>query len=146
MSKITDIKARYILDSRGNPTIEADVILSNNIVGRASVPSGASTGQFEALELRDKDNNFNGKHVLRAINNIDSQIKPLLLNMNINDIRDIDYKMIQADGTDNKNKFGANAILAVSLASLRAAAKNEKINLHEYINDAKIKKACWISE
>ena len=71
MSKITDIRARYILDSRGNPTIEADVILSNNIVGRASVPSGASTGHFEALELRDKDHNFNGKHVLQAINNID---------------------------------------------------------------------------
>jgi len=134
MSKITDIRARYILDSRGNPTIEADVILSNNIVGRASVPSGASTGQFEALELRDKDNNFNGKHVLRAINNIDTKIKPLLLNMNINDIRAIDYKMIQADGTDNKNQFGANAILAVSLASLRAAANNKKNNLYEYIN------------
>ena len=134
MSKIIDIKARYILDSRGNPTIEADVILSNNMIGRASVPSGASTGHFEALELRDQDNSFNGKHVLRAINNIIYHIKPLLLDMDINDIRAIDDKMIQADGTDNKNKFGANAILAVSLASLRAAANNQKLDLYEYIN------------
>ena len=120
--EIKDIKARFILDSRGNPTIEADVILSNNIKGRAAVPSGASTGDKEALELRDKSPAWNGQGVNKAIANINNQIKPALIGQSVLDIQQIDTTMIQLDGTNTKSKIGANAMLAVSLASVQAGA------------------------
>ena len=133
MSKIKNIIPRYILDSRGNPTIEVDIVLDNNIIGRASVPSGASTGKFEALELRDNSVEFHGKHVLRAIQNIKKTIKPALIGLNIRDISKIDSKMISIDGTDNKEKLGANAILGVSLACVKAGALSIQKPLFEYI-------------
>src|SRR3990167_8386576 len=114
--KIIDIKARYILDSRGWPTVEADVILDNGVLGRASVPSGASTGTEEAIELRDEDiKHYSGKGVLKAINNIHNNILPVIKGLEAWDQHLIDKKMIDADGTENKTNFGANAILAVSL-------------------------------
>ena len=133
MSKIKNIIPRYILDSRGNPTIEVDIVLDNNIIGRASVPSGASTGKFEALELIDNSVEFHGKHVLRAIQNIKKTIKPALIGLNIRDVSKIDSKMISIDGTDNKEKLGANAILGVSLACVKAGALSIQKPLFEYI-------------
>ena len=125
---IKNIKARYILDSRGNPTIETDIILNNGILGRAAVPSGASTGKHEALELRDKDKTkYLGNSVNKAIQNIHQKIKPLLLNVNINNIEEIDNIMLEADGTRNKKNFGANSILGVSLGCLHAGAKANKL-------------------
>ncbi len=132
-AQITDIKSRQIIDSRGNPTIEVDVCLKSGIEGRASVPSGASTGDKEALELRDKTNQWCGKGVSRALNNIDTQIKPALLQRSCLDIVNIDNTMLHLDGTENKSKLGANAILAVSLAAVQAGAKYKKISLFEYI-------------
>jgi len=136
MSKenIKNIKSRYILDSRGNPTIEVDVILENGIIGRAAVPSGASTGAYEAIELRDGDSAFLGKGVNKAIANVQKIIKPLLYNNNVVDIMAIDNKMIAEDGTNNKSNLGANAILAVSLAALKAGAQLHKLTNYEYIN------------
>ena len=130
---IKDIKARYIIDSRGNPTIEADVCLENGIYGRAAVPSGASTGDKEALELRDNKSEWCGKGVTKAIENIDKYIKPIVVGMECTDIQAIDNKMIEIDGTNNKSKLGANAILAVSLASVQAGANYEKLSLFHYI-------------
>ena len=133
--KIKEIKARFILDSRGNPTIETDVILSNGLYGRASVPSGASTGTHEAIELRDKQQNeYLGKHVKRAIETVHNKIYPLLKNLDINNIKKIDQTMIHADGTKNKSNLGANSILSVSLACLKAGAKLNNMHLYEYIN------------
>ena len=132
-NKIKDIKARLIIDSRGNPTIEADVILENNILGRASVPSGASTGDKEALELRDKDIMWCGKGVNKAISNIKNKIRPKLIGMDCTDIRLVDNTMIKADGTPNKSQLGANAILAVSLANVQAGANFQKMSLFQYI-------------
>ena len=132
---ITNIKARFILDSRGNPTIEVDVILNNGILGRAAVPSGASTGVYEALELRDSTSSkFLGKGVLQAIKNINTKIKPLLINQPIADIKAIDAIMIAADGTSNKRNLGANSILGVSLAALHAGAMSMQQPLFQYIN------------
>ena len=120
---IKDIQAREILDSRGNPTVEADVFLSNGIMGRAAVPSGASTGTREAIELRDGDSSrFQGKGVLTAVANIHNQIKPALCGMPADEQHQLDAKMLELDGTDNKAKLGANAILAVSMACARATA------------------------
>ena len=130
---IKDIKSRYIIDSRGNPTVEADVYLSNGIFGRAAVPSGASTGDKEALELRDKDIAWCGKGVHEAIKNIQNDIKPHLIGMDCTDIESIDNRMIQIDGTNNKSKLGANAILAVSLANVQAGANFQNISLFKYI-------------
>ncbi len=131
---IKDIKSRQIIDSRGIPTIETDVILSDGTIGRASVPSGASTGKYEALELRDNDKNiFFGKSVYKAISNIDKIIKPLLLNQNPFKQKEIDIMMIEKDDTDNKSKLGANAILSVSLAAARAAAASLKLPLYKYL-------------
>ena len=130
MSQIKNIQARYILDSRGNPTVEADVILSNGIKGRASVPSGASTGDKEALELRDKLSEWCGKGVQEAINNIHMHIKPALKGCEIENIKKIDSTMLGIDGTDNKATLGANAILAVSLASVQAHANFKKCELY----------------
>lgn len=137
MSTIENIIARQILDSRGNPTVEADVILKNGIVGRASVPSGASTGMHEAIELRDKKPNlFMGKGVLQAVSNIENKITPALLGMQSYKQREADEIMIQLDGTENKSVLGANAILAVSLALSKAAAQDSKLPLYRYLGGA----------
>ena len=124
--KIKKIHARQILDSRSNPTVEVDVLLENGIMGRAAVPSGASTGAFEACELRDGDKNYySGKSVLKAVENVNKLIAKAVVGMNVFDQKAIDKKMIELDGTANKSKLGANAILGVSLAVASAAAKAE---------------------
>ena len=133
MAKIKNIQARYIIDSRGNPAVEADVILSNGIIGRSSVPSGASTGDKEALELRDNDAKWCGKGVDKAIHNIHKHIRPKLMGQSIDDIEKIDGTMLEIDGTNNKSYLGANAMLAVSLASFNAGAKSNQIPLYKYI-------------
>lgn len=135
MEKLTilDIKARQILDSRGNPTVEADVFVSNGGFGRAAVPSGASTGTLEALELRDGDEaRFNGKGVLRAVENINTKIRAALVDGSVEQ-KVVDQKMIELDGTENKSGLGANAILAVSLAVAKAVAAARKMPLYQYI-------------
>ena len=136
MSKIKDIKAREILDSRGNPTVEVDVILESGVMGRASVPSGASTGSREALELRDNDKNrYNGKGVLKAVNNVNNIIKEKLIGLDSLDQKIIDETMIQLDGTKNKSNLGANAILGVSMANLKAASIYKNMPLYKYFNE-----------
>ncbi len=129
--KIKSINARHILDSRANPTIEVEVITSDNIKGRAAVPSGASTGAFEAHELRDNDSSFNGMGVNKAIKNVETIISDSLVGMDITDQNNIDSRLIELDGTDNKNNLGANAILAVSMASMRASANQQNKQLFE---------------
>lgn len=134
MSEIADIRAFEVLDSRGNPTVLAEVTLESGVVGSAFAPSGASTGSREALELRDGDKaRYLGKGVLTAVNNINSTIRELLLHANPFDQRAIDNLMIESDGTENKERLGANAILAVSLANARAAATEKGIPLYEHI-------------
>ncbi len=134
MTEIKTIRAREVLDSRGNPTIQADVELSSGEIGSACAPSGASTGSREALELRDKDPaRYNGKGVLKAVAGANNQIQTCLKGMNALDQRAIDKAMIELDGTDNKGNLGANAILAVSLATAKAAAKNQGLPLYAYI-------------
>ena len=134
MSQIADIRAREILDSRGNPTIEADVILESGVVGRATAPSGASTGSREALELRDGDKSrYLGKGVQTAVRNVNADIRELLVGRSVFDQAGLDKAMIDLDGTENKSKLGANAILAVSLAIAKAAAQEKKIPLYQYI-------------
>src|SRR5499427_6028433 len=124
MSTICDIQARQILDSRGNPTIEVDVILEGGAVGRAAVPSGASTGEHEALELRDGDKRrFSGKGVTKAVKNVTRKILPELQGVDALDQLTVDRIMLDLDGTETKSKLGANAILAVSLATAKAAAE-----------------------
>ena len=135
MSKIKDIKAREILDSRGNPTVEVDVILENGILGRASVPSGASTGEREMLELRDKDYRYNGLGVLKAVSNVNDIIKPVLIGFDTDKQKELDYKLIELDGTPNKSKLGANAILGVSMAYLKACALDQNKPLYKYVNE-----------
>ena len=136
--EITNVIGREVLDSRGNPTVEVDVILENGIKGRAIVPSGASTGVREALELRDNDNNrYNGKGVLKAVHNVNNELKRLVVGMDVLDQKAIDYKMIEADGTENKSRFGANAILGVSMAVLKAAALSVNKPLYKYVGDGK---------
>jgi len=136
MSKIKSIIARQILDSRGNPTIEVDVITDNGNLGRASVPSGASTGTREALELRDNDKNiYLGKSVYKAIGNIQKTITPALLGKEVTAQKQLDQIMLELDGTDFKSKLGANAMLAVSLAAARAGALDEKKYLYVYLNE-----------
>ena len=120
MNKIKDVKAREILDSRGNPTVEVDVILDNGIIGRASVPSGASVGKHEALELRDGDNRYNGKGVLKAVNNVNTVIRDNIIGFEVGKQLEFDNLLINLDGTKNKSKLGANAILGVSLGYLKA--------------------------
>lgn len=134
MTQIIDIRAREILDSRGNPTIEADVILESGVMGRAPAPSGASTGSREALELRDKDpKRYLGKGVLQAVANVNRDIRELLVGRSVFDQAGIDRAMITLDGTETKSKLGANAMLAVSLACARAAALEKKMPLYAYI-------------
>ncbi len=132
--EIKDIIAREILDSRGNPTIEADVILANGICGRAAAPSGASTGSHEALELRDGDaNRYLGKGVKKAVANANSQIRTALMDQDVTQQSEIDKILIELDGTENKSNMGANAMLAVSLAAAKAAALSQNLPLHQYI-------------
>jgi len=135
--KIVNIKGREILDSRGNPTVEVDVILENGIIGRAAVPSGASTGSREALEMRDNDARYLGKGVLKAVNNVNTILRDNIIGMDVEDQKAIDYKMIELDGTPNKSKLGANAILGVSVASLKAAALKAHKPLYRYIGEGK---------
>jgi len=134
MTAIVDIKGREVLDSRGNPTVEADVILESGVVGTACAPSGASTGSREALELRDGDKSrYLGKGVLKAVAGINDQIREALLGADANDQRALDQVMLDLDGTENKANLGANAILAVSLAAARASAQDQGIELYEHI-------------
>ena len=136
MSAIVDVIAREVLDSRGNPTVEADVLLESGIMGRAAVPSGASTGSLEALELRDGDiKRYIGKGVQRAVANIENQIRPILLGRSALQQLEIDQAMIGIDGTANKSKLGANAILAVSIAVARAAAEATKQPFYSYLKN-----------
>lgn len=137
MSKIKNIIAREILDSRGNPTVEVDVYLENGIMGRAAVPSGASTGMREALELRDKDNRYLGKGVLKAVNNVNTIIKPELIGKDALNQKAIDAILIDLDGTENKSKLGANAILGVSMATMKAAANYKGEPVYKYIGNGK---------
>ncbi len=136
MATISSIKARQILDSRGNPTVEVDVMLSDGSFGRAAVPSGASTGALEALELRDGDKSkYGGKGVSKAVENVNTTLKDLLSGMDVSDQRAIDQKMIDADGTEHKSQLGANAILGVSLAVCRAAAASAKKPLYVWVRE-----------
>jgi len=134
MSAIREVRAREILDSRGNPTVEADVVLESGASGRAAVPSGASTGEFEALELRDGDRKrYGGKGVLQAVANVNTRIAPAVRGLEASDQRAVDRAMIELDGTPNKASLGANAILAVSLACARAAAAEAGLPLYRYL-------------
>ena len=133
--KIKDVIGREILDSRGNPTVEVDVILENGILGRAAVPSGASTGEREALELRDGGDRFNGKGVLKAVENVNGPLRNLVIGMDATNQKELDYAMINLDGTDTKSKFGANAILGISMAAMKASALNEGKPLYRYVGD-----------
>ena len=136
MSTILDVRAREILDSRGNPTVEADVITADGAIGRAIAPSGASTGSREALELRDGDNSrYLGKGVLTAVNNINTTILGAVKGMDVTDQEALDQRMIDLDGTDNKSKLGANAILAVSLAAAHASAQEQQLPLYRSLSD-----------
>ena len=136
--KILDVKGREILDSRGNPTVEVDVILENGIIGRAAVPSGASTGEKEALELRDGGNRYLGKGVQNAVGNVNGPLRDLVIGLDVFDQNGLDYKMIEADGTDTKAKYGANAILGISTAALKAAANAKGLPLYRYVGDGDI--------
>jgi enolase len=137
--KVKEIYSRQILDSRGNPTVETDVILENGIIGRAAVPSGASTGTHEALELRDGDKNkYLGKGVTKAVKNVLDKIRPNFIGKDV-DYLNFDKEMLKLDGTKNKSKFGANAILSVSLASLKAEALKEGMPLWKFINEKEFK-------
>ena len=129
--KIKSINARNILDSRANPTIEVEVITNDDVKGRAAVPSGASTGALEAHELRDNDSSFNGMGVNKAVENVKTIISNSLVGMDVTDQNNIDNILIELDGTDNKNNLGANAILAVSMASMRASANQQNKQLFE---------------
>lgn len=135
--KIIDVKGREILDSRGNPTVEVDVILENGIIGRAAVPSGASTGEREALEMRDGGDRYLGKGVLNAVKNVNTSLKEAVVGMDAKDQKALDYKMIKLDGTKTKSKLGANAILGISMAALKASALAEGKELFAYIGDGK---------
>jgi len=134
MPKIVDIRAREVIDSRGNPTVEADVILENGVMGRAAVPSGASTGSREAVELRDDDpNRYGGKGVQQAVANANTAIRGALIGQEVSEQSVVDQIMLELDGTPNKGRLGANAILAVSLAVAKAAAKDAKLPLYRYL-------------
>ena len=137
--RIKDVIGREILDSRGNPTVEVDVILENGVMGRAAVPSGASTGEREALELRDGDKSrYMGKGVLKAVENVNGPLRDLVIGMDASNQKELDYAMIELDGTETKSKFGANAILGISMAAMKASAINEGKSLFRYIGDGTI--------
>ena len=135
MGKIKDVKGREIIDSRGNPTVEVDVILESGIVGRAAVPSGASTGEREALEMRDGGTRYMGKGVLNAVGHVNNELRDLVIGMESSNQKELDYAMIELDGTDTKSRFGANAILGVSMAAMRASAIEAGVPLYKYIGD-----------
>lgn len=139
MSRIKNIVAREILDSRGNPTIEVSVLTENDNIGTFSVPSGASTGKKEALELRDNDGRYMGKGVSKAVRNVNEVIKDKLIGMTVENQKSIDELLIQLDGTPNKSNLGANAILGVSVACLKAAALDNKLPLYKYLNKREVK-------
>ncbi len=137
MSIIESVHARQILDSRGNPTVEVDVYTENGFMGRAAVPSGASTGEHEAVELRDGDKSkYLGKGVLKAVENVNEHIAPEIVGISVFEQKLIDDAMIALDGTANKSKLGANAILGVSLAAARAAAQSSGLPLYRYVGGA----------
>ena len=133
--KIKDVIGRQILDSRGNPTVEVDVILENGILGRASVPSGASTGEREAIELRDGGTEYMGKAVTKAVANVNGPLRDLVIGMDAENQKELDYAMINADGTETKSKYGANAILGISMAAMKASAINKNLPLYKYIGN-----------
>ena len=137
MMKIVNIKAREVLDSRGNPTVEVDVILENGIMGRAIVPSGASTGEREALELRDGGARYMGKGVLKAVDNVNGPLHDAIVGMDVFEQEAIDKKMIALDGTETKSTYGANAILGVSMAVLKAAALAKNLPLYQYVGEGR---------
>src|SRR3954452_20914858 len=137
MSKIVDIRGREIIDSRGNPTVEADVVLESGAVGRAAVPSGASTGTREAVELRDGDKSrFLGKGVLKAVGNVNGELKKALIGRDAGNQAEVDKIMIDLDGTETKSRLGANALLAISLAASHAMAKETKQSLFRRLGGA----------
>ena len=134
MTRIVDVIGREVIDSRGNPTVEADVVLASGVVGRAAVPSGASTGTREAVELRDGDKQrYLGKGVRKAVGHVSNELKSAVVGLDAADQRAIDEKMIALDGTDNKGRLGANALLAVSLAAAQAAAADAKTPLFRHL-------------
>ncbi len=133
LQEITDVKGREILDSRGNPTVEAEVTLADGTVGRGASPSGASTGQFEAIEMRDGGDRYLGKGVQKAVRHVNEEIRDAVLGIDATDTYAVDKAMLDADGTDNKSKLGANAILAVSIAAARAAATSLEIPLYKFL-------------
>ena len=133
--KIKNIIGREIIESRGNPTVEVDVILENGILGRAAVPSGASTGEREALEMRDGGTRFMGKGVLNAVANVNGPLRDLVIGMDVEDQKALDYAMIASDGTETKSKYGANAILGISMAAMKASAINAGLPLYKYIGN-----------
>ncbi|MDP3422058.1 MAG: phosphopyruvate hydratase, partial [Thiobacillus sp.] len=134
MSAIIDVIAREILDSRGNPTVEADVLLESGVMGRAAVPSGASTGSREAIELRDGDKSrYLGKGVLKAVEHVNTEICEAIIGLDVEDQAFIDKTMIDLDGTENTSRLGANALLAVSMACARAAAEQAGLPLYRYL-------------
>src|SRR2546430_2651358 len=134
MSRITDIRGREIIDSRGNPTVEAEVILDSGVLGRAAVPSGASTGTREAVELRDGDRKrYAGKGVLKAVEHMNTQLRAALVGQDPRDQAQIDTRMIELDGTQNKSRLGANAILRGSLANPHAAAQDARLPLYRHL-------------
>ena len=135
--KIKNVIGREILDSRGNPTVEVDVILENGVMGRAAVPSGASTGEREALELRDGGNRYCGKGVLQAVNHVNHELRDLVVGMDVLNQEAIDEAMIKLDGTKTKSNLGANAILGVSMAVLKAAANSKGLPLYKYVGEGK---------
>lgn len=136
--KIKNVIGREILDSRGNPTVEVDVILENGVIGRAAVPSGASTGEREALEMRDGGDRYQGKGVLNAVNNVNTVLRDLVVGMDANDQKSLDYAMIELDGTDTKSNLGANAILGISMAALKASATTAGKKLYEYVGEGRV--------
>ena len=133
MSEILAVTGREILDSRGNPTVEVDVLLTSGAFGRAAVPSGASTGAHEAHELRDEEGRYGGKGVLKAVGSVNGELRDALLGMDADDQGDIDRQMLEVDGTENKSRLGANAILGVSLAAAKAAAEESGLPLFRYL-------------
>lgn len=145
MMIIKDIVGREILDSRGNPTVEVDVTLEDGSTGRASVPSGASTGSNEALELRDGEKRYLGKGVLKAVSNVNTVLKDLLVGEDASNIRKIDDLMIAYDGTENKSKLGANAVLGVSLACLKACAVSKGVPLYKYLGNGNTLPVCMMN-
>jgi len=136
--KIKNVIGREILDSRGNPTVEVDVILENGVMGRAAVPSGASTGEREALELRDGGNRYLGKGVQKAVANVNGPLRDLVIGMDAENQKALDYAMIELDGTETKSTFGANAILGISMAAMKASANNKGLPLYKYIGEGTI--------